>query len=127
MSNSWESVKEDAGYLAGGAAIYYGLVWIFLCFPAFIIGMCVSRMVYGIDVGEMGSDGDKTACFFLCLGVMVVVSVVIFILAWFEKWLILIMLYALTAWPFINILLHFWNSEDDSLLFPLPLDFWPFW
>jgi hypothetical protein len=123
MSNSYESVKEDAGYLALGTGTYIGLVWIFLCYPAMIIGMCVSKIIYGTIPEGVTHDGERSAYFLIALGVMIVCSFIIYILALCEKWLILLVLYALTLWPFLCIIGYYSGPAEG----PLPLDFWPLW
>jgi hypothetical protein len=126
MSNSYESMKGDAGYLALGAGSYFGLVWILVCWPAFIIGLAISRLVYGVVPEGAGYDmsDERFVAISLSVGVMVVVSIIIFILYLLDKWFFLLILYLLTAWPFFNILRHLCHSGGvgEPPIYPLPLD-----
>ncbi len=122
--NSYESAKEDALGLLGGAAIYGVLQWILYFYPAFIIGMCICRMIYGVVPDTGAYDGDRSCFFFLCLGIMVVMTIVIYVLVKFRQWFILLMIYALTLWPFLCVIGHYSGPSEGI---PIPLDFWPFW
>jgi len=118
-------ISDNAHYYIAGAGAYYGLSWIFLCYPAFILGLAISRMVFGIvpDGGYEMSD-EQFVAISLSLGVMVVVSIIIFILHLLDKWFFLLMLYLSTAWPFFNIIRHLFHSGGvgEPPTFPLPLD-----
>ena len=113
MSNSYESVKQDAGYFALGAGFYFAGIWLIVCYPAFILGIAISRMVYGIVPDGAGYDmsDEQFVAITLSLGIMVVVSIIIFLLYLFDKWFLMSMLYLSTAWPFFNILKHWCFAE----------------
>jgi hypothetical protein len=120
--NSWESVKSDAGYFALGGGTYLGLVWVFLCYPSFIISLCITRGIYGIIPNW--NDGAKTECFLVCLGLMVLFSIITWFLVMCRQWFILLSVYLITLWPFLYIIGHFSGPTDGG---PIPIDFWPLW
>ena len=126
MSNSWESAKSDAGHLALGTGTYAGLVWIFLCYPAFIIGLSISRMVCGIIPDGDYYNGERSKYFFLCFGVMVFVSIIIYVLAQCRQWFILLVMYLLTLWPFICVIGHYASNNPEQGI-AIPLDWCFLW
>ena len=71
-------------------------------------------------------SGDEGEAAFFSLVAMIVGTFVILILAKCRQYLIILVLYLLTFWPFLIILIHFWNCESGAE-FPLPLDLCPFW
>lgn len=125
MSNSYESIKGDAGYLALGAGAYYGLSAIFAFFPAFIITLTLQRFFFGIDGTEgtflgLAGDAEGGAYIFFILSFLIGVFIILVLVA-ARQYLIVLMLYLITAWPFFYILRHCAFAED-SAIYPLPLD-----
>ena len=125
MSNSYESIKKDAGYFAAGAGLYYIGIWIFSFYPAFILSMIFQRTFFDKHTEEAGAS-------VLGLVVMIVFTFIIVGLVKFKQYFIVLMIYLLTAWPFLFILNHCCHAEEwrDGVwiaIYPLPLDFWPLW
>jgi hypothetical protein len=120
------SFKNDAPTYVAGAGAYFLLVGIFAFYPAFIIGMAISRMVYGvvIDTG-ISSMSDE---YFAATGVHIIATIVIALIIWgliaARQWFVVLALYLITLWPFLYMLGHWWRSAGNPgpELFPLPLD-----
>jgi len=119
------SFSEKATPYVAGFGMYYLGVWIFTCYPAFITALTFQRMFYGKESEEAGT-------YFLGLAVMIIGTFVILGLVKFEQYFIVLMIYLLTAWPFLYILNHCCHAEEwrDGVwiaTYPLPLDWWPLW
>ena len=100
-----------------GVGLYYVILWIFTFFPAFIISMIFQRLFFGKYTESSGS-------YVLGFIVMIVCSCIIVCLAKCEQYFIVLMIYVLTAWPFLYII-HHCCFAADSEIYPLPLDFCP--
>ena len=127
MSN--QSMSNKVAPFATGFGIYYIFVWVFSFSPAFIIAFALQRLFFGIDGTQaalFGVEGEGGSYIF-GLMVMIVGTFVILGLIALRQYLIVLMIYILTAWPFLYILSHWWNNTEDHLLYPLPLDLWPLW
>ena len=96
-----------------GFGAYYGLCWIFSFFPSFIIGLFISQHSEA-EIPEL-----------VCLFWMIVFSLIILGLVSAKQFFIVVMLYVVTAWPFLNILIHYSNAEAGNE-FPLPPVDWCF-
>jgi hypothetical protein len=116
MSNGYREFKEDVGYFALGAGVYLILMWIFAFFPAFIISLQISRWLTSVP-----EDGQIWCLILLIIGTFIIIG-----LFKAQQYFIVLMLYVITAWPFLYILWHYLTCGGGDE-FPLPLDWWPLW
>ena len=110
----------EEGSFWQGVGLYYIGIWIFSFYPAFIMSMVFQRMFYSKDTEEAGS-------YVLGLVVMIVFTFIIVGLVKFKQYFIVLMIYLLTAWPFLYIIHHWCVNAGEMDQYPLPLDFWPLW
>ena len=114
-----QSFGSKVAPVAVGFGAWYIMMWIVNFFPAFIISFTLQRIFFGID-GGAGAD-------VFCILAMIIGTFVILVLQAAKQWFIVLVIYLLTLWPFLYILGHIWSCEDDSAIYPLPLDLWPLW
>lgn len=100
-----------------GAGAYYGLSWIFAFYPAFIFALCIDHSI--------ASDGGKAAFFGLIA--MIIGWITINVLVVFRQYLIVTLIYIITFWPFIKVIISCVNEDINADGFQFPIDFWPFW
>ena len=118
------SFGDKATPYVAGAGTYYLLVWIFAFFPSFIITLALQRAFFGMEeTGESAIFGILS---------MIGGTFIILGLAKARQWFIVLMLYILTAWPFLYMIHHYciageWHDGVYLEHFPLPLDWWPLW
>jgi len=108
---------ENLGWLGLGAGVYYLIASIIAFFPAFVICIAVSRMFFGdpsTTADNFPAEALSVILFFVFIGAIVA-------LARYEQYFIVLIIYIITAWPFLYILNH-WCNASDSELFPVPLD-----
>lgn len=117
--SSYSEMKSDATGLAGGCLLSFIVLWITTFYPSFIISIALQRIFFGID-----SEADGT--YLLGFVAMIVGTFVIVGLAAARQYFIVLMLYIVTAWPFLYIVNH-WCHAEDSAMYPVPLDWWPLW
>ena len=118
---------EDSSFWSG-VGLWYVLHWIFTFYPSFIISFTLQRFFFGVSGTEsafLGVEGSGGAYVFSIV-VMIIGTFVILGLIRLEQYFIVVMLYLLTAWPFLYILNHLWSCESGQE-YPLPLDWWPLW
>lgn len=108
-----------SGSFWSGVSLYYVIIWIFSFYPAFIVAIALQRKFYGI-----GSEED--GWYLLGFLTMVIVTSIIVGLVACKQYFIVLMMYVITAWPFLYILNH-WCHASDSEMYPVPLDWFPLW
>ena len=103
---------------AVGFVSFFLIRAIFMFFPAFVMSIAVSRWIFGNpnpNTESFPAEAVSFISFFIFIAVIMGLQHA-------KQYFIVLIIYLVAAWPFINILCHFWNNTDDSLLFPLPID-----
>ncbi len=91
---------EDTGFWAGVGA-YYGLSWIFMFYPAFVMGV-----ICGLEGAWVESREEEILS---GLGAMIVSYIVLWLLKINRQYFVLLVIYILFALPFIGLLMQYWN------------------
>ena len=120
------SFSDKAMPYVVGAGIYFLLVLITAFYPAYILGMAISRMIYGvvIDPGYSTISDEYSAAVTVHFISTIVIALIIFVLFKAEQYFIVLALYIITLWPFLYILRHlaFSGGVGEPPIYPLPLD-----
>jgi uncharacterized membrane protein len=116
------ATTENAGWLGLGWLTSLGLSALFAFYPAFILCIAVSRMFMGepdpyVDV--FPAQALSVISFLVIIGVIV-------LLVRCEQYFIVLMMYLITLWPFLNIIGH-WANAGETEHFPLPIDWCFLW
>ena len=115
---SEEKVYESNSFWSG-VGLYYIFLWVFTFYPAFIISICLRRLFWGME--------EDAGAYVFGIVVMIILTFIIMILGKLKQYVIVLMLYLLTAWPFLYILKHCCEHAGENDTYPLPLDWCPFW
>ena len=110
----------EEGSFWQGVGLYFVVQWVFAFYPAFILSMIFQRTFFDKHTEEAGAS-------VLGLVVMIIGTFIIVGLVKFKQYFIVLMIYLLTAWPFLYIIHHWCVNAGEMDQYPLPLDFWPLW
>ena len=115
--------RSDWEGLIGGFIVYFALLSVFIFYPALIISISIGRLFYGEPV-SYHTDEDYVVLSFV---LFVIISAGIYILKKIEQYLILLVLYLITAFPFLYILYDYFVTDLGTWQEkPLPINWLPF-
>jgi hypothetical protein len=115
------SVKSTLGWFAGGCGITVIILAIFAFYPPFVLSIAVSRMFFGPPEAMVNTFPADA----LCLLLFFVFTFIVICLVACEQYFAVLVIYLITAWPFINIIIH-WATCGEGQNFPLPIEWLPF-
>lgn len=128
------ATTENAGWLGLGWLTSLGLSALFGFYPAFILGLTISRAAYGvvIDPGYSSMSDEYFTAVSVHVIATIIIALVIVGLARAKQYFIVLMMYLITLWPFLYILNHWanaggWDHGVYTEYYPIPLDWCFLW
>ena len=95
-----EKFYESSGFWCGVGA-YYVLEWMFRFYPAFVVGW------FG---GMCKDNGDEVINGIIA---MIVFYIFLWVLRVYHQYFVVLMIYIIFAFPFIGLLIQYWNHLPD--------------
>ena len=114
--------NKNIGTYAAGAGAYYGMVYGLIFFPSLVFGIQTSSICRDY-LGQAVGDGHVWGII-----VAVVFGFFIMILQALQKLKLLLIIYAVTLWPFLNVVRWIWHTDEWGYFSSIPfpgIDWFP--